>query len=177
VRALAGGRPIHPEIEFRERDGELQLRGYNVVRGYLHNGAADAAAFTADGWFRSGDHGRMTESGAIVFLARLGDSLRLRGFLVDPTEIEEELQRHPAIAAAQVVGVEQPGAGQVPIAFVVATAPFDEADLIAHCRERIANYKVPVRIVAVAEFPSTPGPNGVKVQKARLREMAAELLA
>ncbi len=135
-------------------------------------------ARTAEGWFRSGDLGYTRDATSFVFLARLGDSLRLRGFLVDPREIEEFLERHPAVAKAQVVGVA--GAeGQVPVAFVqprpgAALAP---DALIAFARERIAAYKVPHAVLVVEAFPTTPSPNGEKIQKAKLRELARAALA
>jgi fatty-acyl-CoA synthase len=187
VRAQAGGVPITPEIEVRvadpasgevlapEQPGELQLRGYNVLREYLHNPEATAAAFTPDGWFRSGDLGGTRPEGGFVFTARLKDSLRLRGYLVDPAEIEEYLAQHPAVAAAQVVGVERAGEGDVAVAFV-RLAPgqaSSEADLVDHCARGLAAYKVPRRIAFVDEFPTVDGPNGVKIQKTRLRELAA----
>jgi fatty-acyl-CoA synthase len=175
-RRLAGGRPLSG-IEVREIDGELQVRGYNVMAGYLHNEEATRRAFTPDGWFRSGDAGRL-EGDGFVYLARIGDALRLRGYLVDPAEIEEHLCLHGAVAQAQVVGVALAGEGDVPVAFVrlKERGAAGEAELLEHCRRAIAGYKVPRRIVVVEEFPVTTGPNGVKIQKNRLREMASELL-
>jgi acyl-CoA synthetase (AMP-forming)/AMP-acid ligase II len=188
LRARAGGRPICADIEVRacdpesgevrpdEEPGELQVRGYNVIQRYLHNEPATAAAFTDDGWFRTGDLGYTRAEGGFVFLSRLGDSLRLRGFLVDPAEIEEQLLAEPSVEAAQVVGADIPGQGEVPVAFVIAGQGFDVERVLAALRGRIAAYKVPRQILEVTEFPTTPGPNGTKVQKARLRELAAEAL-
>jgi acyl-CoA synthetase (AMP-forming)/AMP-acid ligase II len=189
-RAQAGGRPVSAEIQVRAGDpdtgaprgagerGELQVRGYNVMRAYLANEPATRAAFTADGWFRTGDLGRVDADGACVFLTRLKDSLRVRGHLLDPAEVEEFLLRHPRVAAAQVVGVRAEGEGDIPVAFVQPApgAVVDEDDLLAYCRQRIAAYKVPRRICALAAFPTVTGPNGTKVQRHRLREMAEALL-
>ncbi len=115
--------------------------------------------------------------GGFEFLARLGDSLRLRGFLVAPAEIEGRLESHPAVELAQVVGAERPGRGQIAVAFVRLTGPATEDELRAHSAAGIANFKVPERVVAVAEFPTVDGPNGVKILKRDLRAMAAELMA
>ncbi len=112
-----------------------------------------------------------------MFITRLGDALRLSGFLVSPAEIEDVLQQHAAVRAAQVVGVDT-AAGVKPVAFVIIEegALFDERALIGHCAESIAKFKVPLRIAAIDAFPVTPGANATKVQKARLRELAQALL-
>ena len=114
--------------------------------------------------------------GGFEFLARLGDSLRLRGFLVDPAEIERRLEQHPAVELAQVVGADRPGRGQVAVAFVKLTAEATEDELRAHCAAGIADLKVPERVVTVDEFPSVDGPNGRKILKRDLRERAVALI-
>ena len=188
-RARAGGVAIDPQIEVRVVDpdsgvempagepGELQIRGPNVLAGYLNNHDATARAMTEDGWFRSGDLG-YREGEGFVYLARMGDSLRLRGFLVNPAEIERCLSEHPAVGGAQVVGVKRAGEGDVAVAYVIAAggAAPDEALLIAHCRACMAAHKVPRRVIAIAEFPAINGPNGNKIQKRVLREMAQQAL-
>ena len=188
-RARAGGRPLDPLTSVRVVDpqtgqpladgeaGELQLRGPNVLAQYLNNPQATAQAMTADGWFRSGDLAT-TQGQHFHFLARMGDSLRLRGFLVNPAEIEQALMRHPAVALAQVVGVAVPGLGDQAVAFVVlGGADPGEAELRAFCLQNMASYKVPQRVVVLAAFPTIDGPNGVKIQKRVLRQRAGELLA
>jgi acyl-CoA synthetase (AMP-forming)/AMP-acid ligase II len=186
-RARNGGTPIAPGIAFRICDpetgaelpkgqpGELQLRGYNLLPHYLNNVAATEAAFTTDGWFRSGDL-CLDEGGSFLYLARLKDSLRLRGYLVDPGEIEAHLAAHPAVGQAQVVGLSEPGRGDVAVAFAILRAPAEEGALLAHCREGLAAYKQPCRVLAVTEFPANNGPNGVKILKNKLREMAEAAL-
>ena len=192
-RSRAGGVPVDPTMSFRIVDdqadgsgaalavagqaGELQLRGSNVLACYLNNAPATAAAMTADGWFRTGDLAR-AEGSAFVYLSRMGDSLRLRGYLVNPAEIETVLMQHPAVAGAQVVGVRQPGSGDLAVAYVLAASEdFDEADVAAYCKSAMAAFKQPFRIVRIDEFPSMNGPNGNKIQKRVLREMAAQLVA
>jgi fatty-acyl-CoA synthase len=184
-RAKSGGVPIDPEIGVRVADpesgricaegepGEIQIRGPNLLSGYLNNPEATSKAMTADGWFRSGDLGFM-EGAGFVYLARMGDSLRLRGYLVNPAEIENCLMEHTSVGGAQVVGVNRPGEGDMAVAYVIAgTGVPDEAMLIAHCRERMASYKVPRRVILIDEFPAINGPNGNKIQKRVLREWAA----
>ena len=188
-RALAGGIPVDPEIRVRVVDpetdrekpagepGEMHIRGPNLMRGYLNNPEATARAMTADGWFRTGDLG-YSEGAGFVYQARMGDSLRLRGFLVSPAEIEACLMQHPAVAGAQVVGVRQPGQGDIAVAWVIATqdATPHEAALLAHCRANMAAYKVPRRVMVIDEFPSINGPNGIKIQKRVLREMGISVI-
>lgn len=187
-RAKAGGVLIDPAIEVRvvdpesgrvlgEREnGELEFRGPNVLAGYLNNPEATARALSSDGWFRSGDLGFL-EGAGFVYLARMGDSLRLRGYLVNPAEIESCLMEHPSVGGAQVVGVNRPGVGDTAVAYVIAgTGSPDEATLLAHCRLRMASYKVPRRVIAIGEFPTLTGPNGAKIQKRVLREMAVTAL-
>ncbi len=186
-RSHLGGTLVDDGIEVRVVDvesgktlghnvpGELQFRGYNVLRHYLNAPEKTAAAFDPAGWFRTNDMGFTVDDRTLVYLARLGDSLRLAGYLVDPREIEDFLMQHEAIAVAQVVGV--PGdRGDVPVAFVLPHAPgLTPEEVLAYCRGRIAAYKVPQRAVIVERFPTTPSANGEKIQKAKLREMACAL--
>ncbi|MBI5908562.1 MAG: AMP-binding protein [Betaproteobacteria bacterium] len=186
-RIQGGGHPFSSEAVVRVRDpdsgrllpprasGELELRGPSRMLEYYGNPEATAEALTADGFFRSGDLGFLTEDGRFVYQNRMGDVLRLAGFLVSPVEIEGFLKEHPTVADAQVVGVEINGAPRA-AAFVIpaAEAAFDEAALIAFCRRRMANYKVPGRIFPIDDFPVTPSANGNKIQKTKLRQMAQE---
>jgi fatty-acyl-CoA synthase len=189
-RALAGGTPVSPEARVRTRDpetgaiqpdgvaGELEIKAPSLMVGYYGDEVATRAAFTDDGFLRTGDLGYSTAEGGFVFLARLGDAMRLGGFLVSPAEIEDVLQAHPSVAGAQVVGVETP-VGTKAFAFVIPApgAAFDEGALIEHCAGRIAKFKVPVRVQPIEAFPVTPGANATKIQKAKLRELAEAALA
>jgi fatty-acyl-CoA synthase len=189
TRRLPGGSPISPEIEFRVVDlasgnpladgekGELQMRGYNVMLGYLNNPEATRAAFTADGWFHTGDLAEK-QGDRFIYLSRLKDSLRLKGYLVDPSEIEAFLGTHGAVADAQVVAVTRTGIGDVAVAFVRTNdAAVPEAELLRFCKAGMANYKVPQRILRVDDYPRMDGPNGTKILKNKLRELAEEALA
>nr|WP_282571854.1 AMP-binding protein [Roseomonas acroporae] len=198
-RAFGGGIPVGG-AEIRVRDaatgglaapgvnGELEFRAPSLFAGYLNNPEATAKAMTADGFFRSGDLGRIepegSPAGGFGFEARIGDTLRLGGFLVNPEEIEGFLKRQPGVAEAQVVGVEGDpggggGGGTAAVAFVQAAAgaALSEPALLAACRDGLARFKVPARIVTVESFPVTESPNGPKIQRVRLREMAAALPA
>src|SRR5439155_12732751 len=113
--------------------------------------------------------------GGFTYLARLGDALRLAGFLTHPVEIEQRLLTHPAVTGAQVVGVPSRGGGEVAVAFVTIGGRVGEVELMEHCRQGLANYKVPVRVVPVEAFPTVEGANGVKVRKTDLRDQATIL--
>jgi fatty-acyl-CoA synthase len=108
----------------------------------------------------------------------MGDVLRLSGFLVNPLEIESHVQLIPGISACQTIAVPRSD-GVRAISFVILEAgtALDEAGVIAHCRRGLANYKVPLRVFAVDDFPVTPSPNGPKIQRAKLREIAERLLS
>ncbi|HTP96849.1 MAG TPA: AMP-binding protein [Burkholderiales bacterium] len=189
-RALGGGHPISPYAEVRVRDvntgklcahgdgGMLEIRAPSQMAEYFGNAQATREAIDADGFLRTGDLGCTLADGRIIYQARMGDVLRLSGFLVSPPQIEAVLAEHPAVAACQVIGLEREQTMR-PYAFVVlrAGARFDEQELIAFARGRMARYKVPARVFALDEFPTTPSANAVKVQKAKLREMASALLA
>jgi acyl-CoA synthetase (AMP-forming)/AMP-acid ligase II len=190
LRALPGGLPVAANIEFRVahvdsgevvhdgEQGELQIRGYNVMTGYLNNPAATVGAFADDGWFRTGDLAYRAGE-RFVYLARLNDSLRLRGYLVDPTEIENFLGRHPLLVDAQVVGVHVPGEGDVAVAFTRTeggAGKVDEQTVLEYCKAGISNYKVPRRVIFVDAYPCSVGANGTKILKNKLREMAEQAL-
>jgi fatty-acyl-CoA synthase len=189
-RMLGGGRPVSPLARVRARDpesgkvlahgvqGELEfIAPSSRMVGYLGDDEATRKALTGDGWFRSGDLGYTLADGRFVFLARMGDALRLGGFLVSPAEIEAVVQEAPGVAACQVVGVPRPE-GLRPVAFVIAKkdSPFDEGSVLSFVRGRLAAFKVPVRVFPVEDFPVTPGANATKIQKGRLRELAEALL-
>jgi fatty-acyl-CoA synthase len=189
-RRLAGGRPVSALARVRARDpqtGEVLAHGQSGeleflcpssrMVGYFGDPQATAQAIDPDGWYRSGDLGYTEADGRFVFLTRMGDSLRLGGFLVSPAEIEECVQRFAGIEACQVVGVTVGGALR-PVAFVILApgARLDEPGLIAHVAAQLARYKVPVRVFPIDAFPVTEGTNATKIQKHRLRDQAQQTL-
>jgi len=188
-REIGGGKLITAATQVRARDtetgkilphgepGEIEFKGPSGLMGYYGNPEATAASFTEDGFFKSGDLGYTVAEGDFVFLSRIGDVLRLSGFLVNPMEIEAVLDTHPSVAVSQVVGIDGPR-GPIPVAFVLPKdgARVDEAVLIAHCKKQIANYKVPHHVLPIDAFPFTPSANGNKIQKAKLRDMAMAAL-
>ena len=106
-----------------------------------------------------------------------GRRARLSGFLVNPLEIETHIQKLPAIEGCQTIALARPdGVRAVSFVMLKPGASLDETAVIAHCRHGLANYKVPMRVFAIDDFPMTPSPNGLKIQRTKLREMAEGLL-
>ncbi len=158
------------------QDGELCLRAPSLFESYLGDEQATARAFTSGGFFRTGDLAQRTGLG-FLYKRRIGDSLRLGGFLVNPEEIEAFLQSLPGIGEAQVVAADA-GGKSAAFAFIrpAAGAIPDEAAILAECRKSLARYKQPVRAITIDAFPVTHSPNGVKIQRAKLREMANAIM-
>ena len=151
--------------------GELQLSGPLVTPGYWRNPAATAEALTNDGWLHTGDAATITDDGHLVLVDRWKDMYISGGENVYPAEIENALHAHPAVNQAAVVGAPHPRWGEAGVAFVVLArgAEVSPDDLRAWCRERLAAYKVPVRVIVVDELPRNA--TG-KVLKGPLRESA-----
>ena len=157
-------------------DGEIWVRGYLVMLGYYKNPEATAEEFTDDGYLRTGDLAEMTADGRFLYLQRMGDVLRLGGFLTSPAEIENQLIDHDSVADSQVVGVTTADGSVRAVGFVILHdgADFHEDILRQHCLENLARFKAPVRIFPLDEFPTTQSANGTKIQRAALRRMAEE---
>ena len=135
--------------------GELQVRG-RIMPGYLGDDAANAATFTADGWFRTGDRMVVNDDGTVSFVGRISDMIKTSGINVSPAEVESFLAGHPDIAETVVLGADHPSKDQVVVAFVVARNPGLSADdIIAYCKDRIAGYKVPWAVSIVDSLPRT----------------------
>lgn len=133
------GRPVPDGV-----DGEIHLRGPQVMLGYFNDPAATAAAFTADGWFRTGDLGQLRD-GALFVLSRRSDLILRGAENIYPAEVEEQLAGHPGIAECIVAGLPDPDYGQIVAAKVVlrAESEVDADGLRGYLADRLARYKVP----------------------------------
>jgi acyl-CoA synthetase (AMP-forming)/AMP-acid ligase II len=135
--------------------GEVLVRGFNVMGGYLDDPVATVEAINLEGWLHTGDVGMLDQAGNLTITDRLKDMYVVGGFNAYPAEIERVLAEHPAVSAAAVIGVPDERQGEVGRAYVVprpGERPVD-IDLVAFCKERLANYKVPRTIVLVDELP------------------------
>jgi acyl-CoA synthetase (AMP-forming)/AMP-acid ligase II len=169
--ATTCGRPI-ADFELRIGDnGEVLLRGPNVMLGYLDDPDATAAAIDADGWLHTGDVGTVDQAGNLRITDRLKDMYICGGFNVYPAEVEQVLARLDGVADAAVIGVPDERLGEVGKAFVVRRpgSQLDEQSVIAYTREHLANFKTPRSVRFVDALPRNPGG---KVVKPLLREMA-----
>lgn len=179
VIANTAGKPM-PDVEIEMMDaagqilpkgqtGEVVIRGYIVMKGYLDNPEATAATIDANGWLHTGDIGRIDEAGNLHIEDRLKEMFIAGGFNCYPAEVERMLSRHPAIGQVAVIGVEDARLGEVGKAFVTlrADAHTTEADIIAWARENMANYKVP-RSVEIRD--SLPTSAQGKILKRELRD-------
>jgi malonyl-CoA/methylmalonyl-CoA synthetase len=154
--------------------GGIEIRGPNVFAGYWGDPEKTQSAFSAGGWFRSGDLGRFDRSGYLQIVGRAKDLVISGGYNVYPKEVETELDALPGVLESAVIGVPHPDFGEAVTAVLVAMpgAQPNEADIISAVRARIARYKVPKRVLLVPELPrNTMG----KVQKNVLRERYATL--
>ncbi|WP_321806953.1 AMP-binding protein [Burkholderia sp. BCC1993] len=183
---VAGWASPHPGIDIRtvstetgevqpvNAPGEIQVRGWSVMKGYYNKPEETAKAFSEDGWLRTGDLGVIEADGRMRMLGRLKDVFRVGGENVAPAEVEETLFSHPSVQLAQVVGVPDARLGEVAAAFVVlrpGTHATSE-DLIAWCKSRCANFKVPRYLQLVTSFDDIGMTGSSKVQKNKLRDYA-----
>jgi fatty-acyl-CoA synthase len=165
----------HEGVELRiSSEGEIQVRGWNVMKGYYNNPSENAKAFTADGWLRTGDLGELTADGRLRMSGRLKDVFRVGGENVAPAEVEELLLAHPAVETAQVIGVPDARLGEVPCAYVTLKSGFSstETELLEWTKKHCANFRVPRYLKVVRDFESIGMTASGKVQKTRLREHA-----
>ena len=169
-----------PGLEIKiSSEGEIQVRGWSVMRGYCNDPEATARAFTQDGWLRTGDLGSLTADGRLRMSGRMKDVFRVGGENVAPAEVEEVLLAHPAVETAQVIGVPDVRLGEVPCAYVTLKSGFEvsEEDLKNWSKERSANFRVPRYLRIVGNFESIGMTASGKVQKTKLREHAMKEFA
>ncbi len=155
-------------------DGEVRIRGDNVMVGYYKDDAATAAAFDDEGFFRTGDMGRFSEDGFLSITGRIKEMLIIGGENVFPREIEDVLRRHPAVLDAAVIGQQDPMRGEVPLAFVelVDDASPTPAELRKWCNGPLTPFKVPKTVRIVDALPRNP--TGKIMRRALSAEKAAE---
>ena len=134
--------------------GEVVIQGPNVIRGYENNPEANAVSFV-DGWFRTGDQGYLDADGYLHLVARIKELINRGGEKISPREIDEVLLTHPAVAEAVCFGVPHRTWGEEVAAAVVLRETASEADLLAYCRERLADYKRPKQIHITQAIPRT----------------------
>ncbi len=153
--------------------GEIQVAGPTVMAGYWES-RTGAPRPLADGWLPTGDSGRFAASGDLIVAGRRRDLIVTGGENVHPSEVETVLDAHPGVAASCVVGLDDDEWGAEVVAAVVPTgAPLDERVLRDHCRERLAGYKVPRRVLSLTELPRT---GSGKVERVAVRQRIEELL-
>ena len=177
---VAGRMAPQPGVEVRIAEGgEIQVRGYTVMRGYFDKPAETAAALDADGWLSTGDLGRLGDDGRLEFTGRAKDLIRVGGENVSPAEVEDVLNGHPAIRQAVVVGVPDPRLMEVPCAFVVLNdghGGTDAETILAWGRQAMAGFKAPRYVQVVAGFEDIGMTASSKIQKNQLRAHAIRLL-
>jgi long-chain acyl-CoA synthetase len=147
-------------------DGEIAIRGHNVMKGYWRRPEDTAKVLDADGWFRTGDIGRVDEDGYFFIVDRKKEMVIRGGFNVYPREIEEVIYQHPAVREAAVIGVPHDTLGEE-VAAAVAVDPesgVTPAELRDYVKARVAAYKYPRHIWFVDELPK--GPTGKILKRA-----------
>jgi malonyl-CoA/methylmalonyl-CoA synthetase len=185
-RAGTVGFPL-PGVELRVHDdqgqdvpageiGGIQVKGPNVFKGYWRMPEKTREEFTADGFFKTGDVGKVDDRGYVTIVGRSKDLIISGGYNVYPAEIEGCINDMPGVAESAVVGVPHPDFGEVGVAVVIAKAgaELQPDQLISTLKERLANFKIPKKCFVVNELPrNTMG----KVQKNLLREQHKGLFA
>jgi fatty-acyl-CoA synthase len=165
------GRDEPPDVP-----GEILVRSYMTMRGYYGKPAETAQALDRDGWVHTSDMGVIRADGHLRFMGRYKDMLKIGGENVDPMEVEAFLMSHAAINLAAVVSLPDPRLAEVAVAFVKRepSSPLTDTEVLAHCRGRIASFKIPRHVIFVDDFPTT---SSGKIQKVKLREEALRRIA
>lgn len=182
LRITANGRP-QPGNQIRIADpdtlqelaqgatGEIQMRGFTVSPGYFDDPAAQVQAFTPDGWFRSGDLGRIGEQGQLVYVARLKEMIRVGGENMAPAEVEQVLRDVCGTPTVCVLGLPDERLDEVPAAVLVRPGTQDWSSIMAQLRQRLAGFKIPRAVYVADELPITATN---RVQRATLKSWILE---
>lgn len=158
------------------KEGEICVRGWNVMKGYYKKPEETAKAIDAQGWLHTGDLGLIDpQTGYLKFTGRFKDMLRVGGENVSAMEVESFMLTHPKVKQAQVVGVPDPRLTEVGMAFLEIKEGMSatEEEILSFCKGKIANFKIPRYVIFVKEFPMT---GSGKIQKFKLKEQALERL-
>ena len=184
-RCAASGYPL-PGVELRVINpdtqrlaaigevGEIQVRSYSRMIGYHNQPEATEQVFDSDGWYKSGDAGVLRADGHVRFVVRLKDMLKVGGENVSPAEIEGLIATLSGVEYVAIVGKQDARLSEVPVAFIVSAAsgPKQAQQVIAHCKGKIASFKIPVECYFVDALPMTPtGKIQKEVLRTRLRAM------
>jgi acyl-CoA synthetase (AMP-forming)/AMP-acid ligase II len=151
-------------------DGEVWIRGPQVMRGYFNRPDDTRATLDEDGWLHTGDIGHVDDGGNLFIVDRLKELIKYKGMQVPPAELESVLLSHPAVADAAVVPLKDEEAGEIPRAFVVLKAPATAEELMAYVASRVAPYKKVRRVDFIDAIPKSPSG---KILRRLLREVAA----
>lgn len=151
-------------------DGEILVRGPNVMKGYYKKPEETRKVFTDDGWFKTGDIGQLDADGFLKITGRAKDMLIIGGENVFPREIEAILEEFEGVLQAAVIGIPDDLRGEAPVAFIIPKegATLDEQALRAHAKQSLAGYKVPKRVIISEDLPK--GPTG-KILKRKLKDL------
>lgn len=137
-------------------EGELWIKGPQVMQGYLNNEKATAETLTSDGWLKTGDIAYIDEDGYMFIVDRLKELIKFKGFQVAPAELEANLVSHPQITDAAVIGLPDDEAGELPVAFVVTADPAPSVeDIQAHMGKTLSKYKIVQKVTFVDEIPKS----------------------
>jgi long-chain acyl-CoA synthetase len=150
----------HPEMEMAcAETGEIALRGPSVAQGYWQMPEATAEVFRPDGWFLTGDIGHLNDEGILFITDRKKDMIIMSGWKIYPTEVENVIIRHPAVADVAVFGIPDERKGEVPVAAIVIRTGMEltEDQLESFCRDHLAGYKIPRKLVVVDVLPRVHG--------------------
>jgi fatty-acyl-CoA synthase len=171
VADLETGAPLGVGVE-----GELQVRGRYLMQSYYKKPDETAAAYSEDGWFKTGDAAIWRDDGYVRFLGRYKDMLKVGGENVDPMEVEGLLLAHPDICQTAIVGCPDETMGEIAIAYVQLEpgADMSAEDVAAYCKGKVASFKLPKQVVFLDDFPMTASG---KIRKVELRADATERFA